>query len=723
MNSPNDLDRLADLAGIESEYWDIWGAHHPISEYSKRAILRLLGFPAANDLEIANSLQKLEDEHWQRTMPPVLVVRRDEPIVLPLVIGDIHLGQSLTVTVEEEDGKKHRISVVPASGSATEEYWLGDSRRLKIEVTVPERLPLGYHRVRCDAASAETTRLIVAPFKAYLPPPLENGDKLWGISTQLYALKREASWGIGDFQDLNELVATAGTLGASVVGINPLHTLFSREPERASPYQPSSRLFINPLYIDVTAIPEFEASAAARRKADDMAAALAECRAGDSVSYAKVTNLKWSALETAYAEFRSRHLATNDLRAAEFQAFCKRDAEQLRRFALFEALSEKFRPRPWQEWPEAYRDPGSDAVAAFEREQAARIDFYRYLQWIADVQLNAVAQKPSDLRMVIGLYRDLAIGSAYDGSDTWSNQDVFAVDASTGCPPDPFNMLGQDWEIPPLNPHALRRSAYDLFISVIRANMRHAGALRIDHVMGLLHLFWVPKGDTPAHGAYVKYPFDDLMAIVALESHRNSCLVIGEDLGTVPEGFRERMAEANILSYRVLYFEKEGDRFKSPAEYPRLALACVTTHDLATLQGFWEDLDIDLKHRLSLYPSPDADTDERQGRQHDRYLLLRALEGEGLLPNNRDPEDADAIGMDAALNVAIHRYVAQSPASIVLVQIDDLMSENDQINLPGTVDERPNWRRRLSQPTQDLAEMPMVKALREALSARGTTSR
>jgi 4-alpha-glucanotransferase len=320
--------------------------------------------------------------------------------------------------------------------------------------------------------------------------------------------------------------------------------------------------------------------------------------------------------------------------------------------------------------------------------------------------------------MAVGLYVDLAVGAAREGADAWGNPEVIVQQAKVGCPPDPFNMLGQDWAIPPLHPHLLRERAYQPFIAMLRANMRHAGALRIDHVMGLMHLFWIPADGTPAHGAYVQYPFEDLLALVALESQRAQCLVVGEDLGTVPDGFRERMAEANILSYRVLYFERAGDRYKRPGEYPALALACVSTHDLATLWGYWQGADIHLKQSLDQYPSAKAVEVEKGARVHDRYLLLKALAAEGLLPAGRDPDNVDGLPMDSRLAAALHTYLARSPAQILLVQIDDLMEEEEQINLPGTDTERPNWRRKLSKPVDVLPGMATTRTLEPALRLR-----
>ena len=400
------------------------------------------------------------------------------------------------------------------------------------------------------------------------------------------------------------------------------------------------------------------------------------------------------------------------------RALPQEEGEALRRYVIFEALSEEHGGSSWHQWPPAFRHPAAPAVAAFAEANAERIGFFEYLQWEADRQLGIAQARARELGLSVGIYRDLAVGASRDGADAWADQEVIVQQAKVGCPPDPFNMLGQDWGIPPLHPLMLRDSAYQPFITMLRANMRHAGALRIDHVMALMHLFWIPADGTPAGGAYVKYPFEDLLGVLALESQRNRCLVVGEDLGTVPAGFRERMAEANVLSYRVLYFEKDGDRFKRPDEYPALALACISTHDLATLVGFWQGTDLDLKRRLSLYPSAEAEQNERAARRHDRTLLLRALAAEGLLPNGIDPENPETTAMTPALMASLHGYLARSPARILLVQIDDLMQEMEQINLPGTVDERPNWRRRLSGSVAELPAAPVMQALRPALTDR-----
>ena len=718
MSDSGNLDRLTELAGIEPDYWDIWGNHHPVSDESKRRLLGALGIRADDDAAILAGIREREEAPWRRPLPPVTVVREGEPAGFPLSLPAEAADDTVECQVIEEGGARHAFSFKPADAplSATRDV---DGRSLQRRaVAIPVPLPLGYHVVRLDAVSDQPMRLIVAPRRCYLPESVADGGKRWGITAHLYTLRSERNWGIGDLTDLGDLVDVCSDLGAALIGLNPLHALFSRHPEFASPYSPSSRVFLNTVYLDVEAIADFAECAEARETVAALAEDLAATRGSAVVKYRAVVALKQKVLSLLHDSFRQNH--QNDSRAREFRRFCRQGGERFRRFALFEALSERFDGAPWQQWPEAYRRPDSAEVAAFARDRRARVEFFEYMQWQADLQLAGAARRTRERGLAIGLYGDLAIGAAADGADAWSAQDVIVHRASVGAPPDPFNMMGQDWGTPPLHPLALAHMAYEPFIAIVRANMRHAGALRIDHAMGLMHLFWIPRGDSPATGGYVKYPFEDLLGILALESHRNRCLVIGEDLGTVPDGFRERMAAMNILSYKVLYFEKDGDRFKRPHEYPELSLACVATHDLATLTGFWDADDIDLKERVGLYPSAEAAHGERESRDHDRRLLLDALAGEGLLPAGVDPETADRAPLTPALAAAVHGYLARSPACVLMVQIDDLMGEPEQVNLPGTVDERPNWRRRLSMAADRLPETPVMRALHDALAGRNT---
>jgi 4-alpha-glucanotransferase len=378
--------------------------------------------------------------------------------------------------------------------------------------------------------------------------------------------------------------------------------------------------------------------------------------------------------------------ATDQTRWQAFEAFRREQGEVLERNCLFLALREHFASRDpaqadWHAWPEEYRDPASPAVSAFAEENRQRLDFLLWLQWVADQQLGAAAAAAVARGMVIGLYRDLAVGADRAGAETWADAAAVVSGAQVGAPPDIYNPAGQDWGLPPFHPHALREEGYRSFIDLIRANMRHAGGLRIDHVMGLQHLYWVPQGQKPSAGAYVRYLMEDMVGILALESHRQHCLVVGEDLGTVPEGFRDRMTEANILSYRVLFFEQDGATgdFLPPDAYPHLALAVVDSHDLPTLRGWWEGCDIDLKARLGLYPEPEEADRQREARTRDRTALLRALRKAHLLAEG-EPDIR-------ALVRAAHAFLARSPSLLVMAQIDDLTDEADPVNVPSTSDE------------------------------------
>lgn len=714
------LDRLTQLAGIEQQYWDIWGTLHKASDETKRTVLGAMGIAAEDDAAAEASMRHMEDVTWRRALPPVLVVRAGKPAQVLLSLEARDATAELCCEVMEEGGQEHRFTFYAVELPLIEVRDVDGDRIERRQLTLPFELPIGYHDLVLVNLDVGAMRLIVVPHTCFLPDSLMRGEKRWGISAHLYSLRSRHDWGIGDFTALRHLVDVAGDARASAVGVNPLHALFLGDPERASPYSPSSRLFLNTLYIDVEQVDGFARCASARAMAEAQREEIERLRAGGLVDYARIATLKQAVLKEVFADYRKHTPLGKDgtFEDEDFHRFREaQGADRLHRFAVFEALSEHFGAVAWQKWPEPFRDPHSREVAEFAEANHDRIAFFEYLQWQADRQLGEVHRRAAELGMEIGLYRDLAVGVDPAGADAWGEQDVVVTEMHVGAPPDPFNMLGQDWGLPPLNPVALRNKAYEPFVAILRANMRHAGALRIDHVMALLHLYWIPADAPAKEGVYLTYPFEDLLGILALESQRNRCMVIGEDLGTVPEGFRERMARANVLSYRVLYFEKDGDRFKRPDEYPELALACVTTHDLATLAGFWKGTDIELRRSLELYPSDAAEQNEWQGRTRDRETLLSALAKEKLLPHQSD-EDSTASAVSPELVAAVHRYLALSPAMLLMVQIDEMTEEEKQINLPGTVDEYPNWRRRVSLPVEKLSAAPVTQALKQALRER-----
>jgi (1->4)-alpha-D-glucan 1-alpha-D-glucosylmutase len=488
-----------------------------------------------------------------------------------------------------------------------------------------------------------------------------------------------------------------------MIGVNPLHALFPHNPAHASPYSPSSRLFVNVLYLDVEAVDDYreceDVRAHVRSAAFQMR--LKALRDADLVDYSGVAAVKLDVLERLYAHFRERHLAADSPRARAFRAFQARAGADLRRHALFEALQAHFhRADPeiwgWQVWPAAYRDPDAEAVARYAAEHLERVEFHEYLQWQADRQLEAAGRRSYELDLAVGLYQDLAVSVDRAGAEAWSGQRLYAAGAGVGAPPDDFSLDGQDWGLPPLVPERLRAAAFAPLVATLRANMRHAGALRIDHVMGLMRLFWVPPGGKPKDGAYVHYPFADLLGLVALESQRNKCLVVGEDLGTVPDEVRAALAEAGVLSYRLLYFERDGaGDFKPPADYPAQAVVAASTHDLPTLAGWWSGGDLGLRESLGMFPTPAAREEQVVARAQDRARLLLALERESLLPAGATVNPVSLPEMTPEFARALHVYLARTPAQLLAVQVEDVLGVPAQVNLPGTTDAHPNWRRKL----------------------------
>src|SRR6266850_549183 len=519
-------------------------------------------------------------------------------------------------------------------------------------------------------------KIKLEPGRCCEPGLLAQGGRVWGFMVQLYGVRSKRNWGIGDFGDLRALVELAAARGAAVVGVNPLHAT------QGSPYSPSSRLALNFLYLDVEAIPEYAQSAAAQRLVRTRAfqRRLEQLRKAPLVDYAGVRVLKVNVLELIFKAAKPK-------------------AGKPSTFAVFEALREKY-GAGWESWPREYRDPRSRAVRKFVKKYARRIAFHEWMRRTTRVQLDAVQRRAHALGMPIGLYVDLALGADRGGAEVWADRESYVLDVTCGAPPDEFNPKGQDWGLPPYSPRALRATGYRAFIELLRANMPEGGALRIDHVMALHRLYWIPRDAKPEKGGYVHYPLEELLAVLAAESRARKCLVMGEDLGTVPAELRAKLNAAGVLSYRPLFFEKtpEGE-IAPPAAFPRDALVCVSTHDLPTWRGYWAEHDLDLRERLGL--TVDAKK-EREMRREDIAKLARALEREGL---DRTARSA-------------HAYIARTPCKIALVQPEDMLEVLEQANLPGTVDEHPNWRRKLPLALEAWPSDPRVAATTEVMAER-----
>ena len=738
---------LAAACGFAESYYDQRGTLVHPPESTLRTLLAsmgVLGSPGADRAEIEAALHRERSARWRAALAPACVLREGEAACVEIAVPEAHLDRSWRWRIALEDGGALDGEFVPrelhmagAEGGGTgDSRGEADGRRVELHRLPLPDLALGYHELVVEppegaAAEGSRSRLIVAPARCHdgvegagdggADGADRGGPRVWGPALQLYAVRSKRNQGIGDFTDLADACRLAGRLGGDLVGINPLHALFAHDPEQASPYSPSSRLFLHPMYIDLEAVPGFDALSEEERPD---ATRLAALRTTDFIEYAAVSALKSDALEALHRRFLADGDATDGAR--RFADWRREAGEALERFALFETLREANAAdtdrdtSAWWDWPEGWTAPGGAGARRMAEERADRVSFHAWLQWLAAEQLDAAAAAAREAGLAVGLYRDLAVGTAGGGSDAWAAQDAYLRDVHVGAPPDDFSANGQDWGLPPLDPRALVREGFEPFAEMLRANMRAAGAIRIDHVMGLSRLFWIPEGESPASGAYVAYPLRDMLAVLALESRRARCIVVGEDLGTVQEGFRETLAEAGVLSYKLMYFEKdyEGDqRFRAPSEYPYRSLVGADTHDLPTLRGFWKMDDLALRDALDLFPDEAMHEDQRRERADDKRRLLEALAKEDLLPEGVSADDA-SVQMDEALVAAVHGFLARSDSMLLVANVEDLVGQVEQMNLPGTDrDVYPNWRRRLDVALDELEAHSGVRAATAAMNA------
>jgi 4-alpha-glucanotransferase len=532
----------------------------------------------------------------------------------------------------------------------------------------------------------DTINVLSVPQKAFEG----DFDRVWILAVQLYGVRSSRNWGMGDFTDLAWLTRWAAETGAAGVGVNPLHVLFDDEPEQCSPYSPSSRLFLNPLYIDVTGLPEWDVAFAVEHEA-----AIAALQRAEIVDYSGIAHLKHEALRRAFTAFK---LKTTLKRRTALEDF-RSKSPQLFRFSCFEALRRKF-GRPWWEWPERWRSPSDAALEELRQgPEADDIHFVEFQQWCADQQLKSCRDLARDLKLPVGLYLDIAVGVACDGFDAWNEQIAISRNLSVGAPPDLLNTGGQDWGLAGFTASGLERTSYKPYQDMLESAMRYAGAVRIDHVLGLNRLYLVPRGYLPSEGAYVQMPLEALLAVTALESVRNRCVVVGEDLGTVPDGFRERLSDWGIWSYRVMMFERDQyGSFHPPHYYPQDSLVTFNTHDLATYRGWQSAYDIDAKNSLGMDPG-----ETPESRAHAHAMLERAL-GEA------DLNDASF--------ASVLQYLSRTRCRILAISAEDILDVLDQPNIPGTIKENPNWRRRLPVNLEDWYRSIDRSALEDSLRDR-----
>ncbi len=715
------LNRASAAWGIEVEYWDIWGKRHVPSAEARQAVLRSLGVACETREQLDTAIEERLWQEWIRPTAATVVASDSRPAQLALNVPEEFSAGLLNVELKWESGESAAVSAPVESLPLMKNAELRGRRFAQRKLVLPFACRLGYHELRVHIRQAEreivsSTRLILAPDQAWLPQRLEQGGRAAGLAVSLYGLRSERNWGCGDLTDLERLIDwCANQVGVGFIALNPLHAIANRQPYNTSPYLPTSLFYRNPLYLDIERIDEFRASGWAQRLLASAGAQheIGALRGSEFVEYERVWKLKLLFLRIVFRQFL-REWRADSGRAHEFRRYIETEGELLDLYARYCALDEwihRHDPKiwVWPDWPEEYRDPESPAVDEFARRRWRRVLFYKFIQWQLDGQLAAAQRRALDRGMEIGLYHDVALATDRCGSDLWAHRRFFVGGCRVGSPPDDFAPQGQDWAFPPPNAHAHLADGYRHFVATIRQNLRHGGALRLDHVMRFFRLYWIPDGMTAVTGVYVRDASEDLLRILALESVRNRVVVIGEDLGTVPDFIREALARSRVLSYRLLFFEKNRDGgFKLPAEYPRAALVSVTTHDLPTLAGFWTARDVEARRAAQLLPDYESYRQQMESRVGEKQKLLDVAFRLGLLPWNHGRSARDLPELTGELHNALIGFLMSTPAMLMALNQEDLTKETEQQNLPGSTWQYPNWRRKMRYSLEELERSPRV---------------
>ena len=672
------------------------------SDDTRVRLLAAMGLDASTDVKARRILRALRRARRSEWIAPVRVVRQQ--------------SRNLTrvqVRVPASDQNDVPWSLVLRTEDGIETRWSGSTqggRSRRLALAMPAVPPLGYHDlyISFDVSGAGEhiigrQRLIVVPSRCTPPEVRLKGRRGFGITTNLYTIRSEANWGAGDIGDVKSIADWLGRRGGSFVGMNPLHALRNADYD-VSPYSPISRLFRNPLYLRVEDIPEFALDARAREHAasPEVRAELAELRSAAMLDYARVMSLRTPVLESLHRTFVQHEAVQATERGHAYVAYVAQENPQLTQFATFMAISEREGPDA-RHWPAELRDASGEPVATLARALAERVDYHRWLQFELDRQLGSAETHAAHAGLSLGIYQDLAVGSAPSGSDVWSHPELFLLGATVGAPPDMYSDDGQNWGLPAINPHVLRATGYDYWTRLLRAGFRHTGALRIDHALGLFRMFWIPLGESAKQGAYVRSFNKELLGILALESARHGAVVVGEDLGTVPPEVPRVLARWGVLGSKVMVFERDfhTGRFRTAAEYPRMNLATVNTHDLPPLVGWAEARDITLRADVGDLGDPDVTALMRAARQSDLGALISSLIEAELLPHDAH----DTLTPDALI-AAVHSFVRRTPSALVGLSLDDLAYEAMPVNIPGVwQDKYPSWSRRMRDRVEDLFAM------------------
>lgn len=695
------LHALAERMGIVEQYVDQSGRECRLtSDETRVLLLGALGLEAHDEDAARTTLERLDREEAAQLMPPARVV-----------VAGTDAGRAITLRLPLRAGTGIPWRAWLRLEGAPDGAWRahGDGTAAPdadglVRLRLPALPDHGYHTLRLEADGRRGEQLlIVVPDSCLDPAALLGGRPVFGLIANLYAVRSERNWGAGDATDLATLLEWTAAIGGAFVGVNPLHALRNLGPD-VSPYGPVSRLYRNVLYLDIEAVPELAESPDIRAASggSELMEQLRSLRDAAQVNYERVMALKVPLLERLHRVFRERHRGRDDPRGRAYSAYLREQGSALEDFATYLAIEETMAarnpaPESWEKWPAPLRDVRGDAVREFRERHAERVDLHCWLQFELDRQLGTAAERAERAGLPIGVYQDLAIGTAAGSADSWMFPDLFVRGASIGAPPDMLAERGQNWALPPIHPRRLIASGYRYWIALVRASLRHAGALRIDHVLGLFRQFWIPEGRDGRDGAYIRFPTDDLLGILALESRRHAALIVGEDLGTVPPEVPEVLKRWSILGSKVLYFEKDEAGFHAAARYEPLALTTANTHDMATLAGFWLARDIELRVATGLLSEEDAARAIGE-RAAERRMLTERLAAEGLLPSGAEPATTEELcGL-------VHTFLRRTPSWLVGHSLDDLTGETEPINMPGlTMDQFPSWRRRSSRSIESLS--------------------
>jgi 4-alpha-glucanotransferase len=676
---------LARTAGIAVGWQDHAGKRHRVSVAVLQRILAALGLPCETAGDLRQSRDAVRASAASAALP-LITASVDE--LIPIGNAQEELGALARLTYE--NGTVADLRPRQSCGGK----WM-----------LPPIATPGYHRLEVGRRSIE---LAVAPAQCLTVEDVAPNARIWGLAAQLYGLRRSGDGGIGDTAALAMLAQSAARHGADAVALSPAHAGFAADPGRYQPYSPSSRLFLNPLHADPRLL-FGEATVRRAIAALGLASQFARLETEPLIDWPAAGRAKLALLRRLFDDFtRAANGEGAGALERDFAAFRAAGGNLLRQHAEFEALhADRLAADPnawsWRTWPAPLRDPNSAAVEEFAARHEREILFHCFLQWMAERSFAAAQKDARAAGMRIGLIADLAVGMDSSGSHAWSRQADILVGLEVGAPPDPFNALGQNWGLTAFSPRALAAGAFAPFIATLRAGMRNAGGLRIDHAMSFTRLWLIPEGAKANEGAYLAYPADDLLRLTALESQRHRAIVIGEDLGTIPAGFRERLAQSGIAGMRVLWFEKEAERFRPPQAWERSAIAMTTTHDLPTVVGWWRGADIETRAAIGILGQPAERA--RRARKKERAALWRAFRSAGAASGAQPPPQDTKPAVDGALS-----FIARTPAPLALVPLEDALGLVEQPNLPGTTDEHPTWRRRIASAADVMLEQPAVAA-------------